>query len=600
MKRRNLKILYLPLILTALSFIFSGIEPYKKFELATYDWRMKFLNRKEPTGMVVIVFIGDETLKYLGKWPISRNWYAEFIKVMKEFGAKSVVLDILFVEPSGKSDLTLSKVMEESNNVFLPFFFSLSPEKDFFLNGKKIYYPIPSLKNSAKGIGFINCPPDFDGIIRRYYLFAEYNNRLYPSLGMEVVRDYLGLSENFKIEKGKYVEFSSENRKMKIPINRDCSVLINFYENLNRFPNYSFIHLLQSYLQIKRNEKPIISPLSFKDKIVIVGFTATGTSDIGSVPNAPVYYMVGLQASFIENFLKNEFIKKISFPKNFGIVLLLSLFLTFIITGLSTWAGLIITFLIGGLFIFFSCWLFKNCLLWIEIIPAILSFTLSYISTTLWQLRGERRERKKLKKIFEKYIAPSVMENLLEKSGEISLGGEKKKLTVLFADIRGFTPIAENLSPEKTVELLNRILNIMVESIFRYGGTLDKFIGDGIMAIFGAPVEYEDHAKRAVLSAIEMMEGVKRLDEKIDIGIGINTGEMVIGNIGSEKRLEYTAIGDSVNLAFRIQELAKRGEILVGEETYQITKEFFNFEYIGECRIKGKKESVKIYRVNWR
>ncbi|MCM8778142.1 MAG: adenylate/guanylate cyclase domain-containing protein, partial [Candidatus Omnitrophica bacterium] len=180
---------------------------------------------------------------------------------------------------------------------------------------------------------------------------------------------------------------------------------------------------------------------------------------------------------------------------------------------------------------------------------------------------------------------------------EIMLTGEKKIITVLFADIRGFTSYADTHSPDETFTFLNRVLSIMTEAIFKYGGTLDKFIGDEVMGIYGAPVDDPEHSLKAVYSAIEMVKKVKEFSKYVEIGVGINTGEAIIGNIGTVQRMEYTAIGDIVNVAARIEEISSGGEILIGEETYNLVKEKITCELAGVFTVKGKQDKLKIYRV---
>jgi len=562
--------------------------------------------KKKVSGNVVIVFIGDETLKLIGKWPISREWYAEFTGVMKEYGAKVIAYDIVFPDPSSNetADIYFSESIKNAGNVIIPYSFSALAKEKYFLESKKIYRSLALLENSAKSTGFINCPTDIDGVTRRYPLFIKYKNKLYPSLGISVIKDYYGISDtDITVKKGKYVEFNLRTEKIKIPVDNTCSVLMNFYPSpdLKKFPHYSFIQVMQSYIREKRGKVPLIPGSAFKDKIVIIGYTASGTSDVAAAPNFPVFYGMGLHANFIENFLKREFIKKTGPEINFGIPFVLSFILTVAVVSISPWLGLIIMLVTVGIFLFFSSVFFNTHFLWIEVIPGISIVVFSYAAMTITQFVFEKRDKMKIKTIFQKYVSPAVMEKLLSYPETIPLGGEKKNLTVLFADIRGFTPIAEKISPEQTVELLNKIFNVMVDAVFKYGGTLDKFIGDAIMVIYGAPVEVKNHAMRAVLSSIEMVKNIRKLynsnETPVNVGIGINTGAMVIGNIGSNKRLEYTAIGDAVNLSSRIQTMAEGGKILMGEATYSLVKDEIPCEFLGAFKVKGKDVPVNVYEV---
>jgi len=357
---------------------------------------------------------------------------------------------------------------------------------------------------------------------------------------------------------------------------------------------------MKSYLQFKKGNIPMISPEEFSDKIVIVALTAPGITDSGNVSGVTNYPLVGVHISFLENFLKNKFIRR----PNEGFSFLIPFFLSFItlipVSVISPLYGLSVVILITFLFVYFSFWIFKIHFIWLNISTGVLAVFTGYLILTISQFVQERREKFRIKNIFGKYVPSSTVDKLLEYKKGISLDGERKYLTVLFADIRNFTSISERLSPEETFRFLNEVLKVMTEAIFEFDGMLDKFIGDEIMAIFGAPVEDKKHPLKAVFSAIEMMKKIRKRFEFVEIGIGINTGDMIIGNIGTEKRMEYTAIGDVVNLASRIQEIAKEGEILITESTYQhIKEEAVKYEAIGEIKVKGKERKVKIYRVIW-
>ncbi|MCD6408533.1 CHASE2 domain-containing protein, partial [bacterium] len=372
-----------------------------------------------------------------------------------------------------------------------------------------------------------------------------------------------------------------------------------FYKNLQKIPNFSFVQVLQSYLQFIKGKTPIISPHEFQDKIVIVGSTASGASDIRPVSGVSNYPLFGIHVSFLENFINDTFIKKIDNPATFLITFFLSSFTLSISSMISLWMGLAFIIFFSFLFVYFSFWIFSTHSLWINIFAGVSSIIITYLVYIVYQFIFEKREKLKIKNLFKKYLSPEVMEKLLSYEKEITLSGEEKYITVVFADIRGFTSIAERLSPEETFEFLNKILSVMAKSIFKFGGTLDKFIGDEIMAIFGAPVEDKEHAKKAVFASIEMMKNMKNVSKFVKIGIGINTGKMMVGNIGTEERMEYTAIGDAVNLASRIEKIAGPEEILITETTYHQVKDVVKCEFLGEREIRGKEKRVRIYRVIW-
>ncbi|MFB0527821.1 MAG: adenylate/guanylate cyclase domain-containing protein, partial [bacterium] len=229
----------------------------------------------------------------------------------------------------------------------------------------------------------------------------------------------------------------------------------------------------------------------------------------------------------------------------------------------------------------------------------------SYLSTIVYKYATEEREKKRIKSIFQRYVSSQVVEELLTSPDKVVLGGRRREITVLFADIRNFTGMASRMAPEEVVSILNEFFTMITEVIFKYNGTLDKYIGDAVMAIYGAPIEEENHAEKALETALEMQKRMGSLEkrflergiEPIKIGIGITTGEAVIGNIGSLRRMEYTAIGDSVNLASRLEEVAKPDQILISENTYQIVKDIVKAKVLEPMAIRGKAELVQVYEV---
>lgn len=235
----------------------------------------------------------------------------------------------------------------------------------------------------------------------------------------------------------------------------------------------------------------------------------------------------------------------------------------------------------------------------------VFAIIVCYVTSIVSQYLLERRERSRVTGLSGRYVSQAVVDEILSNPDAIKLGGERKDVTLLFIDIRGFTPLSEKMEPEDVINVLNEYLDLCTQAIFKYGGTLDKFIGDGVMAIFGAPVPQEDHAKRAVLAGIELKSQADELNRRIEekygrsvrFGMGINSGPAVIGNIGSKERLEYTAIGDTVNLASRLESNAKPGQILISEETYRRVKDDFVFKELPPLKVKGKEKPVNVYEV---
>ncbi|MCM8769131.1 MAG: adenylate/guanylate cyclase domain-containing protein [Candidatus Omnitrophica bacterium] len=591
-----------PFLIGLVIFSLYRLPTWRRFELISYDWRMKKSVEKKVSGQVVIVFIGDETLKLLGQWPLPRYWYASLTGILKEWGARVIAYDILFLEESGDkvADRELGRVVSEAGNVIYGCYFEgkLAVKEGMISGEKLLEAPVSLGKPTATGC--VNVPTDEDGVTRRYPLFISYQGKLIPSLGLAALINYYQLpGAAIKRLKGGYIALTVKDQERRLPVDESGSVWLNIYPELNLFPHYAMVQVLQSYRLWSQGKTPLISPEVFADKIVVVAHTAAGTTDVGPVAGQERYLKAGLHASFLENFFQDDFIQ----PTSRAVCLLLPV-AGAIMAGLTgvifpPAVGFLFIFLFGCLFVWVVFWLFTTYNLWVEMMPSLTGLFVTTLSTSLSQFILERREKNRLRSIFQRYIAPGVMEKLLGDPSEIPLGGERRLLTILFADVRGFTSLAEKISPEEAVELLNRLFAVLEEVIFSHGGTLDKFIGDAVMAIYGAPIDQIDHAQQAVLSAVEMINKLKEEKDQLQvrIGIGIHTGPAVVGNIGSLRRMDYTAIGDAVNLAARIQDLAPAGEIFISEDTYTRVKEIVNCQLIGTVQVKGRKEAVRVYRV---
>ncbi|MCM8777555.1 MAG: CHASE2 domain-containing protein, partial [Candidatus Omnitrophica bacterium] len=451
LKRRNKKLLLVVFVINFVLFFLFRIDFFRRLESTTYDWQMRFLQDKQPTGDVVIVFIGDDTLSLLGEWPLSRQWYAGITQILKDMGAKAIAFDILFVEKK-EGDKEFAEAIKDAGNVILPFYFGHPKIKKRILEAEKIVEPVEKLKKYALSIGFINIIPDSDGVIRKYPLFIDCNGKTYSSLGISVIENVLGSSI---LMMGKdFIEFEVNGDKRKIPMNEDRSVYLNIYNDLKKFPNYSFIQVFQAFLG-----KTSVVPLdAFRDKIVLVGITATGVPDTGNVAGVAGYPLVGVHASFLENFLKGEVIEKAGNIPTFFIPLCFSLFSGVIAITFSPVISFISIVLLICLFVALAFFLFTSKLFWIDVLYPVGSILIVYGVIVLIQFIYEEKEKARIRNMFGRYISSDVMEKVLSLKEEIMLTGEKKIITVLFADIRGFTSYADTHSPDETFTFLNRVL----------------------------------------------------------------------------------------------------------------------------------------------
>lgn len=600
---RRLKFLSVFIICAAIILTFSK-NKLDRFELITLDWRFKLRPQTEEESPVVIIEIAEDSLTSLGRWPFDRKYHALLIRTLKEAGAKAVVFDILFSE-SSISDDKLIEETRQAGNVFYPVAFEIFKG----VYSKRIIAPLlQSLQQTAAGWGHINVVPDIDGKIRRVPLLIKYNDIYVPHLSLRAALDYLG-KEFDAVWAGKSV--INIGHEINIPCDEEGLSFINYTALWGKdFKHYSYLDVLRSYNQIRNNETPILNlPAVFKDKICLVGLTATGTHDLKPTPLENSYPMIGIHAQIINSLLRNNFLRRLEQWQSLFLQILLVLAVLFILRRCTVGAGLLLFIGVVSIWIVSAVFVFILRGIWIDIVFPILTAILLYAAISVYKFMITEREKRWIKKAFSNYVCKEVMEEILKNPSKLKLGGEKRELTVLFSDIRSFTSYSERHKPEEVVDILNEYLSAMTKVVFDNHGTLDKYIGDAIMAIFGAP-HYETpqvSAEKAIVTACKMMEKLKQLQKKwaeenkepFDIGIGINTGDMVVGNMGSDLLMDYTVIGDAVNLGSRVEALTRKydNHIIITEYTYNYVKDIVEVKPLESIKVKGKEIAVMVYEV---
>jgi adenylate cyclase len=460
------------------------------------------------------------------------------------------------------------------------------------------------LSAAAKSSGYLNHVPDLDGdsrdgIVRSFSLILKCGQEIYAPLSIQCIWNYLDQPQ-LMVKVASYgIDIQMGDRL--IPTDERGRVLLNFLGPEKTFPYYSISDILQ-------NNFP---KGTFANKIVITGATALGLGDTVNTPFSSTAEYPGpeVHATIIDNILKNDYLYKPQWTKIYDVmaIVILGLLTGFIIQRLGALKGVLFA---AGLFIIHilaARWFFIHLHLWVNIVYPLLALSLIYTSLTLYRYITEERERKKIRGAFSYYVSSSVVNEMLKSPDKLKLGGDKKDLSVLFSDIRGFTTISEGMTPEDLVHLLNEYLTVMTDIVFKYDGTLDKYIGDALMAVYGAPLDQTDHPIRACHSALDMMKGLKQLNEKwiqegknpLDIGIGINTGMMMVGNMGSDQRFDYTVMGDAVNLGSRLEGANKayKTNILISDTTYERVKNEFVCMELDSVRVKGKIRPVKVFQL---
>jgi adenylate cyclase len=469
---------------------------------------------------------------------------------------------------------------------------------------------IPKLADSSASFGFINIVPDSDGTLRHALLMVRYQDQdFFPPLDLEVVRAYE------KIPDQEVAAYIAPNGLERIQLGRhtlrhasDGSALVNYTGPYRTYKQYSMWDVISG----------AVPPETFRDKIVLVGATALAIGDIRNTPfpsEDAVYMGVEVHANIIDNLLHSEepgrgFLKRgpNEMLVDAGFILLFGLVFGFLfsrVTPLYSTITVLVTLTTYAWFVYFS---FVHKGQWFSFVIPAGTLAANYAAITSLRMIREERAKRNIRKSFSQYLSPGVIE-LIEKDPEkyIRPGGDSKELTVLFSDIRGFTTISEGLTPDQLVQLLNEYLGQMTEIVFATDGTLDKYIGDAIMAFWGSPYPQEDHASRSCSCALRMSRGLATLNAKwqaagrppISIGIGLNTGLVNVGNMGSARRLSWTVMGDNVNLASRLEGITKQYhvQIVISEATYRQVCSQFVCRGLDKIRVKGKNLPVNIYEL---
>ncbi len=466
---------------------------------------------------------------------------------------------------------------------------------------------IAPLAEAALSYGFFNNDPDADGTMRRAVLLIRYQELdFYPSLSLQAVREYL------KIPDEQLIAWMSDSGLERIDFGPhtlrtrgDSSVLINFAGPYGTYPHYSMADVLGGQA----------APEWFRDKIVLVGPTALGIGDIRHTPFAGAFMGVEIHANVIDNLLHvdepgRSFLVRESRQDMADLVAILVFGLLFgaafsalrpLFSTLAALAGF------GGWLVAVT-YAFDHWGMWLSFVVPAGTLLTNYACVTSYRVIVEEREKRKVRGMFSQYVAPSVIRLLEQDPGRyLRKGGELKDLTLMFTDIRGFTALSEELPPDEVVRLVNQHFDEMTSVLFRHWGTLDKYIGDAIMAFWGSPYPHQDHARRGCACALEMLARLEELNREsraaggrvLSMGIGLNTGPVNVGNMGSSKRITWTAVGDNVNLASRLEALTREYEcgIVLSDSTFELVKDSFLCRELDRIRVKGKLQPVVIYEL---
>ncbi|MCA0446970.1 MAG: adenylate/guanylate cyclase domain-containing protein [Bacteroidetes bacterium] len=628
--RLNLVVgLCIAIILTLLSFT-------QTVQFWGMDTLFQLRGERQPDTSVVIVEFNNIDIDNLG-FPISREQIGGLQALLTESGAKYIAYDMLFnpftFDPEGDSLFSVFSSALGNGLHAVAFHVPDQNFKDYAFdstfeaqissfgfqnkNVKQVPFwkatsinakPYPSLLESSAGLGHISMNNLNDGTFRKVPVFLQYGDNYFPSLGFLLVSKYLGLGKNQWFDvKSSYgfmsLEMALDGKIKSLNIEPDGSLIPNFYGSYEQFPNYSYTELTTLFDEGKMDSLVKI----FRGKMVVIGHSSNMVGDYGPTPYGELTPLCLVHATVASNIVKNELIQGVPFWIS-GLALFILIFLAFFCNQISLTK---ISMLLSSVLLVFpfllSFLLFTNSFVWMGwVIP-----TSGIFLITIWmqahRFFASDKEKKKIRSAFIQYLPETVVKELMAKPDLLRLGGTKQELTVLFSDVAGFTTISEKLTPEELVDFLNHYLGAMTDIVMKYEGTLDKYIGDAIMAFWGAPVPQQDHAIRACKSALEMVEVLKkmleqwRLEGKPDIWAryGINSGEMVVGNMGSAKRFNYTVMGDAVNLSARLEPANKEfgSTLMISEFTLSRLSDEFITRQLDQLVVKGKTKPVKVYEL---
>ncbi|MFC2024184.1 CHASE2 domain-containing protein [Chloroflexota bacterium] len=592
--RRETKRIYHTLVLAGVGIVFilitTLVQPFAGTNLALTD---QLFTTVSPSPNIVIVGIDDNTLDTYGRladWP--RSLHAQAITKLSEAEAEVIGFDVLFVD-SSPDDKLVADAISKAGNVVLPVVGIEPLPAEPMVTYGQVLRPVNTLEQAANTVGHVNITPDPDGTVRRSPLVVQENNgELYPSLGLSTLHVLFAmpLANSYEIRDGALQLLARD-----IPVDPSSRLRLSFSGDNGSRPYLSYGSVIRGDFD----------PSVVKNKIVLIGMTAAGEIDTWAIPTSTGKVPgVFIHAAAMETILKEWFLVEAGLG-----ILALALALAVGITAYALprlklrWGATLIGSLFAGYliasFITFDNGFILNMLYPLVILPVL------YISNVFTVIVNEQSDKRFVNDLFGRYVSPQVAKEILSLAdiNQLNLGGEQREVTVLFADIRGFTQISERISPHAVVNMLNTYLAVISDKVLENGGMVNKFIGDNIMAIWNAPNYESDHAQRAVKSAWEAQQTIAELLQtdptlpKAQFGIGINTGAALAGNVGSSGRSEYTVIGDAVNLASRICDVTPGAEIWIGPDTYQQTKDYLEAEELQPRTFKGKSKPIVVYRV---
>jgi adenylate cyclase len=651
-------------VVAGLTGLALGAVPFvRTIERKTYDQRVRWT--ADPASArqdIVLILIDEDSVRRLepvvGRWPWPRVVHADLIDYLGRAPARVIAYDVLFTErdrrgafPVGdaemtgaESDAALVNSTERAGTVVhladasfeglegtIPAALPLDGRVGTFAVGDMVedrpalLAPFDDLAKASRAIGHNLFVLDEDGPLRQTTPFVRVAGRAIPSLALAAVFVAENRApEDIRAEPGRLLIGERSLRLVRAAIPAAASgergpswawrALINFRgpavlaDGRTPYPTYSFYRLFYSQQQLLAGEKPLVDPEVFREKMVFVGVTAAGLHDVFAGPFGQSGQLPGAQihANAADDALSGRSIGVAGRAADAAMIALPALGVGTSGALLPVWAASIVALAMVGSVVWVSVALFRAGI-WVALAQPLAAVAVALVAAVFYQYVVEGREKRQVRRLFGRYVSHDVLEQLLAHPELARLGGERRTMTVLFSDIRGFTAVSEEGRPEDIVDQLNEYFSAMVRVLLSHRGTLDKFVGDMVMALFGAPLDDPEHADHAVSAGLAMVAVLDDLNRQwrsqgrpaLEIGIGINTGEMIAGNVGSDTIMSYTVIGDAVNLGARLESLNKEWgtRIIVSEATRRNLKHRYDMRPLGEVTVKGRSEPVNIYEV---
>ncbi len=630
------------LLLTAIVIVLLGllierVGFIKDIESRTLDYRFKTFTRAEEADEdVVMLVIDDSSLEFFMSvglsWPWPRDTYANILNYFDSVGAKAVLFDLLFYESdidrfdvdAEVTDGSFARAMKQYGGAVLsaqamyekieeyPALSGLSIkdeliDKNLVKEFPGMRAPISDFLKTTKALGLINVFPDADGIVRRVPMLYKVGSNYFLQFALA------GLFASGELEQIQIKDQELYLNGKLVPTDKNGDYLVNWYGKdgpKGSFKYYPFSAAMQSAMALRTGREPLLAEDTFKDKYIIIGATAPGLRDLVPTPISQTHPGAELWATVLSNYLNRDYVRFM--PQGIKILyyLLLSFLLMLCFTKNPLRLGNLIVILLFLAVFALPLFLWGVYRIEAKMLSPLLIALISFMYITTVSYLSEGRSKREIKRAFSRYLHPEIIEHLIENPALVDFKGYEYDATVFFTDIYDFTTFSEKNSPQELIKLLNEYFDNLTGIILDNEGMLDKFMGDGLMAVFGVPLANPNHPYNACRAALDHKKKWSELVNKIEeLGfvelfhvrtrIGINTGSLVAGNIGSSRRVDYTAIGDNVNLGSRLESINKyyQTDIIISESTFNRVNDRFICRELDYMKVKGKNEPTRIYEL---